>query len=134
MLTYHRHARLFYVKDGRPTSEVRNIGLAIRPVRQLYGHTSAREFGPLALKVVRNALIESKICRNEVNKRVRHVIRAFKWGVGEEMVPPSVHQGLQAVSGLRRGRPEAGETDPVKPVPEAFVEGVRPSSRGKSGR
>jgi integrase len=126
MLAYIRHAEGYYRKDGKPTSEVRNIGLAIRPVRQLYGHTMASRFGPLALKAVRETLIESGICRNEVNKRVRHIVRAFKWAVGEEMIPAAVHQGLQSVVGLRRGRSEARETDPVKPVPEAFVEAVHP--------
>lgn len=126
LLAYLLHARSYYVKDGEPTSEVRNIGLALRPVRQTYGHTLAKAFGPLALKTIRKQMIDSGICRNEVNKRVRHVIRAFKWAVGEEIVSPSVHHGLQAVTGLRRGRSEARETAPVKPVPESFVEAVRP--------
>ena len=126
MLAYFRHAQGYYLKDGKPTSEVRNIGIAIRPVRNLYGHSPARNFGPLALKAVRQALIESGICRNEVNKRVRHTIRAFKWAAAEEMIPASVYHGLQAVTGLRRGRSEARETAPVKPVPEAFVDAIRP--------
>ena len=126
MLAYHRHAQSYYVKDGEPTSEVRNVGLALRPVRQLYGHTPAKAFGPLALKAVRQSMIGAGLCRNEVNKRVRHVARAFKWGVGEELIPPSVHHGLKALAGLRRGRSEARETEPIRPVPEAFVEAIRP--------
>src|SRR5262249_3120349 len=54
------------------------------------------------------------------------IVRAFKWAVAEAMVPPSVHHGLQAVSGLRRGRCEVRESEPVRPVPEAFVEAIRP--------
>ncbi len=53
-------------------------------------------------------------------------MRAFKWAVGEEMVPPSVHHGLKAVNGLRRGRADVRESEPVKPVPEAFVDAIRP--------
>ena len=116
----------YYVKNGKPTTEPASIRRAIRPLRKLYGHTSARDFGPLALKAVRQAMIDSGLCRNEVNKRVGQIVRAFKWAVGEEMVPPSVHHGLQAVSGLRRGRADVRESDPVKPVPEAFVEAIRP--------
>ena len=71
-------------------------------------------------------MIDSGLCRNEVNRRVRHDLRAFKWAVGEEMVPPSVHHGLQAVPGLRRGRADVRESEPVKPVPDAFVDAVRP--------
>jgi integrase len=33
---------------------------------------------------------------------------------------------LQTVPGLRRGRTEARESEPVKPVPEAFIEAVKP--------
>ena len=42
------------------------------------------------------------------------------------MVPPSVHHGLQAVTGLRRGRADVRESEPVKPVPDAFVDAIRP--------
>jgi integrase len=126
LLAYVRFADGYYVKNGKPTSEAGNVRLALRPLRPLYGHTPARDFGPLALKAVRAEMVRSDLCRTEVNKRVRHVVRVFKWGVGEELVPPSVHHGLRAVSGLRRGRSDARESEPVKPVPDAFVDAVRP--------
>jgi hypothetical protein len=110
LLAYLRHADAYYVKNGKPTSEPANIRLALRPLRKLYGHTPARDFGPLRLKTVRQAMIGTGLCRNEVNKRVRQIIRAFKWAVGEEMVPPSTHHGLKAVSGLRRGRADVRES------------------------
>ncbi len=71
-------------------------------------------------------MIEAGLCRNEVNKRVRHVVRAFKWAVSEELVRPSVHHGLKAVDGLRRGRADVRESKPVKPVPDAFVDAIKP--------
>jgi integrase len=126
MLAYLRHADAYYVKNGRPTKEPVNIRLALRPLRKLYGHTAARDFGPLALKAVRRMMIDSDLCRTEVNKRVRHVVRAFKWAVGEEMVPSSVHHGLKAVAGLRQGRADVRESEPVKPAPEADVDAIRP--------
>ena len=52
--------------------------------------------------------------------------RAFKWAVAEELVPPSVFHGLQAVAGLRFGRTEARETEPIKPVPDEHVDAVLP--------
>src|SRR5262245_12592798 len=42
--SYYRHA------DGNPTAEVDNFRLSLRPLRRLYGHTIAREFGPLSLE------------------------------------------------------------------------------------
>src|SRR5262249_38697278 len=96
------------------------------PLRLQYGTTLARDFGPLALKGVRQAMISAGLCRTEVNRRCRIVVRCFKWAVENELVPPSVHHGLRAVSGLKKGRSEAREREPVRPVPEAFVEAVRP--------
>ena len=48
---YYRHP------DGSPTSEVDNHKLSLRPLRFHYEHTLAREFGPLALKAVRKAMV-----------------------------------------------------------------------------
>jgi integrase len=123
---YLDHADSYYVKNGKPTVEPGNIRLAIRPLRQLYGHKLAREFGPVALKAVRVAMVEGDICRSEVNRRIGRIVRAFKWAVSEELVPPSVHQALQTVPGLRRGRADVRESEPVKPVPDAFVDAIKP--------
>jgi hypothetical protein len=123
---YLRHADAYYVKNGKPTVEPGNIRLAIRPLRQLYGHTLAREFGPVALKTVRGAMAEADICRSELNRRIGRIVRIFKWAVSEEMVPPSVHQALQTVPGLRRGRADVRESEPVKPVADAFVDAIEP--------
>jgi integrase len=50
----------------------------------------------------------------------------FRWGVENEIVPPSVLHGLQAVAGLRRGKSDARETAPVRPVADAVVDALRP--------
>jgi len=126
LVAYLRHADAYYVKGGRPTKEPEDIRYAVRPLRLLYGHSLARDFGPLALKTVRQALVNSGLCRNEVNKRVGKIKRAFKWAVSEEMIPPSVDHGLHAVSGLRRGRADVRESEPVKPVPDHFVDAIKP--------
>jgi integrase len=126
LLAYLEHVDAYYVKNGKPTTEPVNIRLALRPLRRLCGATMAREFGPSRLKAVRQDMVASGLCRNEVNKRVRRILRAFKWAVGEEMVPAIVHHGLRAVEGLRRGRSNARESEPVRPVPDAFVDAIEP--------
>jgi integrase len=126
LLAYLKFADSYYLKHGKPTTEPASIRVTVRPLRRLYGDTLARDFSPLQLKAVRQAMVDSGLCRNEVNKRTGRVVRLFKWAVGEGLVPPSVHHGLQAVSGLRRGRAEVRESKPVKPVPEAFVDAIRP--------
>lgn len=131
---YWRHAGSYYTKDGTPTSEQSLIKLAMRPLRRLYGTTFASDFGPLALKAVRQAMIDNDGCRTTVNGLVDRVRRMFRWGVENELVRPEVYQGLRAVSGLRRGRTEARETVPVKPVPDEFVDAIEPMYLDRPGR
>ena len=124
---FMRHAREYYRKpDGTATTTLHHFNAALRPLRKLYGRTLESKFGPRALKAVRQSMIKAGNCRNTINKRVSAVKQIFKWGVAEELVPPAVHQALLAVSGLRRGRSEARETDPVKPVLEVQVDAVKP--------
>jgi integrase len=125
-LAYLEFADGYYRKNGEPTSEVRNIRLSIRPLRELFGTLPARDFGPPQLKVVRQALVESGLCRRVVNQRTRRLVRMFAWGVEESKVPLHVHWGLKAVKGLQRGRSGVRESEPVKPVPDAFVDAIEP--------
>ncbi|MDY7109817.1 MAG: tyrosine-type recombinase/integrase, partial [Planctomycetota bacterium] len=123
---YWRHAQGYYVKNGESTAESYNIKGALKPLKKLYGSTLARDFGPLELKTVRQAMIDADLSRKVINDRVNIIRRVFKWAVAEGMIPPSVLHGLQAVDGLKRGRTAARETTPVQPVPEAHIEAVRP--------
>jgi integrase len=120
MAKYVRFAKTYY----NESSEWTNSKLAMRPLKNLYGKLRVAEFGPLKLKAVREKMIESNLCRNEINKRIGRIKRMFKWGVENEIVEPSVLHGLQAVRGLARGRSKARESEPVKPVPDAFVDAV----------
>src|SRR5262249_19041474 len=67
--------------DGRPTGELDNYRDSLRPLRRLYGHTAAGDFGPLALKAVRQSMIESGLARTTINQRVGRIVRMFKWAV-----------------------------------------------------
>jgi integrase len=123
---YWKHCEGYYVKDGRPTSEADNIRRALRPLLSRYGHTRAAEFGPLALKTVRQEWVEAGLVRGAINKQVGRVLRAFKWAVENELIPPAVYQALRAVEGLKKGRTGAKEGSPVRPVADDQVEAVRP--------
>lgn len=121
------HAQRYYRgPDGQPSSEQHNFRTVCRRLRKLYGDTPAAAFGPVRLKAFRESLIQEDLCRRSVNHGVNRVRHMFKWAVENEMIPASVMHGLQAVSGLRYGRTDARETEPVKPVPDAFVDAVLP--------
>jgi integrase len=120
---YRVHAEQYYRgSDGKQTCEVENIRKACRIVRTLYADTLAKDFGPLALQTVRNVFIEKGYCRTSINRDIGRIKLMFKWGVSRELLPPSVIQGLATVGGLRIGRSGAKESEPVKPVPSAFVD------------
>ena len=85
-LLYREFAAGYYVKNDKPTKEFVEMGLALRPVRLLFGNTPAVEFGPLRLKAVREHMIDvMDLSRGVINNRVK---RFFRWSVAEELVPP----------------------------------------------
>jgi integrase len=148
MTSFWKHAERHYRRpDGTATHELEDYRLTLRPLKRLYGHTPAKDFGPLALKAVRQAMISGswlkpeekekyqkrgkpmELSRGVANQRIGRLRRLFKWAVENELVPPTVYHGLLAVRGLQRGRTEARETEPVKPVPLAHVEAILPFLR-----
>jgi integrase len=124
IVAYWQFAETYYVKNGQPDRELDNVRDALGPLRGLYGLTPAHEFGPKKLKAVRQQMIESGLCRGVINSRVSRIKRMVRWAVAEELVPPSLYHGLQAVTGLRRGKSPARETEPVRPVPDLYVAAV----------
>ncbi len=148
---YWKFCKGYYVKDGQPTSETHAVRLALRFVRRLYGSTAAREFSPLAMKAVREAMIEHEITRKVkvideatgeitwdrkvvrkgmarkcVNKLVGRVKRMYAWAVEEELVAVEVHAALVRVKGLKRGKTTARETPRVRPVDDEHIQKVLP--------
>jgi integrase len=119
-------AYLSYVDGYYTSAEPACIRLSLRPLRALYGSTPASEFGPLKLKIVRQAFIDAELCRAEVNKRTRRIVRMFKWAVAEELIAASVHHALKAVDGIRRGREGVRESKPVRPVADNHVDAIQP--------
>jgi integrase len=126
ILAYWRFAKTYYQKDGNPTKELWCMRDALRPLRHLYAHTEAAKFGPKALKKVRQSMIDHGLSRGVINSRINRIKRTFKWAVAEELIPPHVLHGLQAVGGLRFGRTEARETEPVKPAQNEDVHAILP--------
>ena len=124
---FWRHAEEHYRNpDGSPSGELGNLKAALRPFRRLYGHTVAREFGPVALRAVRDAMVKSGLCRTTVNARVNRVRLAFKWAASVELLPATVVQALQTVPGLQRGRSRVKESKGIKPVAREHVEAALP--------
>jgi integrase len=126
LVAYLEFAQGYYTLDGKPTSEYVAMVHVARPLRDLYEALPVDEFGPIALKAVRQKLIDRGLARRHINQQINRIRRIFKWGVENELVNPSVLHGLTAVAPLKRGRTPARETDAVKPVPDEHVEATLP--------
>jgi integrase len=130
IVAFLKHASRYYRKNGRPTAEFDCFKSALRYVSRIYGQTPASQFGPLKLKVCRQAMIEGRFSRKPlsrkfINKSVNRVRRAFRWGVECEQVRPNVIEGLRSLSSLQAGRTDAVERDPVSPVDTETLEKTR---------
>jgi integrase len=141
---FWKHAEQHYRRpDGTSTQEFADFKLSIRPLKHLYGETTAKDFGPLALKTVRQLMVDGyehprfgpqrPLARGVINQRVGRIRRIFRWAVENELVPASVLHGLQSVRGLMKGRSQARETAPVRPVPVAVVDATIPHLRPQLG-
>jgi integrase len=147
-LWWRREVLVKYAGKG----ELDNLRAAVRPLRRLYGHTDARDFGPKALKVLRKALAEGSWLtqaerdqrlsqgrplgwsRKYLNRNVWRLVAFFGWAESEELLPKGTRHALETVKSLRAGEPvavtAAGEpvmvrqTDEVPPVPEPDVTAV----------
>lgn len=126
LAAYLTHAKDYYVKNGQVTGEYRVIVDAVRPLKELYGRSPAKEFGPLALEVVRNRMIELGWTRRHINKQVGRIIRMFRWGASREMFPVTVPDQLATLDGLRAGRCAAPDNPPVPPVSDSVVDRTLP--------
>jgi integrase len=125
-LRYGKFAEGYYVKNEQPTHQVNRVKMALQAINTLYAASRADEFGPKKLKAVRERLLgrqdlrlkkeQRSLSRTYINSLVRCIVRMFKWAVAEELVPGAVYDALAKVEGLKKGRSETRETEPVQPV------------------
>lgn len=127
LLAFWRWAESHYRRpDGTPTNQIVEYRSTLRPLRALYGHTPAADFGPLALKTVRAEMVRLDWCRTQVNSRVGKIKRVFKWAASEQLVPVTTYTALATVAGLQKGRAAVRESEPVGPVDPAHVAATLP--------
>ncbi len=124
------HAETYYVKNGKQTAELACIKSAMAPLCKLYGKIPAKDFGPLALKAVRQHMVDTpgkngkKWCRDYINKSIERIRRIFRHAVANELIPASVVTGLESVQGLAAGRCDAVDYPEREPIPQAHLDAV----------
>jgi integrase len=110
---YLSHAVDYYAGEQRQLARLKRMADTID---QLYGHVPAAEFGPRALRSCLERWVEEGLSRVYCNYLARAAKLCFKWGVEQELVNVQTWQSLLTVRGLRRGKTEAPEPEPVKPA------------------
>jgi len=129
------HAYWSYARDHYEPSEAGCIKVVGRLLRQFYGQTPAVEFGPKKLRFLREQMISGddnidpprpSWSRGYINQQIKRIRRMFKWAASHEMLPVAVAQQLGTIEPLKRGRSNARETEPVRPVPIEWVHAVEP--------
>lgn len=119
---YWRHAKRHYrLADGSESTELSVLRLTLRALHELYAELPALEFSPLKLVAVQSSMVRKGWARRSINKHVSRIRNVFKWAISQELLPKDTRLGLETVAGLKAGRTEAHDPEPVKPVPAAWV-------------
>jgi integrase len=147
VLAFWRHAEQRYPADSR---ELEMFRLSLRPLKRLFGHTPAKEFGPRKLKVVQQAMADGSWmseeekarsaekgyatgwCRNVVNRRITRIKTLFKWAESEEMIPGGNYQALRTVAGLPKNSRQVRHTEKKSPTERADLDKVLEQLRDRT--
>ncbi len=117
---YHDH------RTGGPSSTYTEIKVSVDPIKNLYGRVEAVKFGPVALRAIRQQWIDRGLAITTINSYTGNVKQMCKWAASHQLIPISVHTGLQTLTGLRRGRGVGKDPVARLPVPLEHVEATIP--------
>ena len=123
---YLEFARGYYVKHGQKTDEVACIEAVIKVWANAFPGLPVADFGPKALKRLRDEMIRIGHSRRTINNNIGRTKRMIAWAVEEEKIAGEVLHRLQAVKGLKKHRSDAKESEPIRPVSQTLVDAVLP--------
>lgn len=109
ILRYFTFSEKYYANS---TGELDKIRLALKPLRTLYGKKLVSEFGPKALKHVRETMTYERtrtgsnidplgaktkiqnpytLSQRTINQRINIITRMFAWATEEELIPRDIY-------------------------------------------
>jgi len=124
ILRYFTFSEKYYANS---LGELDKIRLALKPLRALYGKKLVSEFGPKALKHVRETMTYQRtrtrihidplgnktkiqepttLSQRTINQRINIITRMFAWATEEELIPRDIYlaAALKQVKPIRDGR------------------------------
>ena len=88
------------------------IKRTIQYLRSWYGRTASDRFGPLALKAIRQRMVDEGLSRGYINDHVAASSGCSNGPSASNSSRSRSTKSLAVVPGLRKGRTEARECDP----------------------
>lgn len=114
------HARRDYSKDSK---EPLYLDYATRELVALFGPVAVDSIRPAELRAVRAAMLAS-VCRKTANRRTTQIVRVFRWGVQEGIVPVSVWHALESIDAIQPGREGSTDYERIGPVSDEHFAAV----------
>lgn len=103
-----------------------NQKYGILPFARAHSHLRADTIGPKHLKEWQKRLADEERSRSYINANISYILKAFRWGAAEELIPASVSQNLYVLPRIRRGETKAKERKKKKPAEQTWVNSVLP--------
>lgn len=119
----------FLDEDGKPNPDFAHFRGVLKLLRESFGRLPMASLSGPHLKQLQQKMIDQDWSRNYCNSQLSKLKRFARWAVSEELCPPTVGgKGgkLETVDGLRAGKTDARETEPVGPVSDEVVEKTLP--------
>jgi len=119
---FMEHARSYYQQDGKPTGHHKSMACMLEHVLAVHADLPVDRFTPLRAKEVRQRMMDGDHTRTYINRVIKCIRQVCKWGIENEIVPPNILYGLQAISPLKYGRYGLRETTPVTAPPDEVIQ------------
>ena len=117
LVAFKRHAEEYHrTSDGQLAREYENYIISMRPLKKLYSGLPVLEFGPVQMKAVRREMIDMGWGSTHINRQLGRLRHIFNWAASEAIIPAAIADAVAKVKGLRFGKTEARESEPVEPV------------------
>ena len=118
------HARVWYRKDGKPTSQIDGFRAVIARLDKLLGERPIDSIRSNDIESVLTLLVDEGLVRRSINAMLAKIKTMFRWGVRKDYIAGETLGRILAVEPLKKGRTRAKEKPKVGPVDAESVEAV----------
>lgn len=130
---YLDYAAKVYVKNGEQTAHMNQVRAAMTILNETFGHLDASSLTNPKVAGLRDEMIryenrdgtERILSLKTVNGRLHSIKAAYRWARERDLVTREALADILAVTPLRRGRSEAKDPKPIRPVEQSRIDAAR---------